>query len=406
VFCLVCEGKLAEFINFGPMPIANNFSPVPLGKNQYTFEMRVGACEACGTVQLVEQPDRQQMFHENYAFFSSTSKAMDQHFQHLSDCLVSKFEKIDKELHTLEIGCNDGILLKYLDSKSNALGIEPSSNVAAIARSKGLNVQNTFFDEECVKQLQSDDKCFEVIVSANVICHAPYINTIFSGVEKILTQDGIFVHEDPYLVNILEQGTFDQIYDEHVFLFSCLSQQKIAKQNGLELHDVELIPTHGGSARYYFCKPGKYKVTDRLKNQIQLEYDSGINQIETLINFANAVEAKKRNFNQLIRKLKEDGNKIVGYGATSKSTTILNFFGLDSNSIDCIYDTTPTKIGKYTPCTDIPIKDYSTFKQENADFVILFAWNHREEIFQKETNFFKETGKKWLTILPKIEVVE
>ena len=106
------------------------------------------------------------------------------------------------------------------------------------------------------------------------------------------------------------------------------------------------------------------------------------------------------------KKVKEDGNKIVGYGATSKSTTILNFFGLDSNSIDCIYDTTPTKIGKYTPCTDIPIKDYSTFKQENADFVILFAWNHREEIFQKETRFFKETGKKWLTILPKIEVVE
>ncbi len=404
--CLVCGNKLNEFINFGPMPIANNFSDKKLGADQYTFEMRVAACEACATVQLVEQPDREQMFHENYAFFSSTSKAMDEHFKQLSDKLVAKFERSNEKLNSLEIGCNDGILLKYLHSKSEALGIEPSSNVAAIAQSKDLNVRNTFFDDDCVKILQEEKKSFEIVVSANVICHIPYINDIFSGVEKVLSANGIFVHEDPYLVDILNQGTFDQIYDEHVFLFSCFSQKQIAKKNGLELFDVELVPTHGGSARYYFCKPGTYQVTDRLNKQLDLENSLPIDKFETFVEFSGIVEDKKRKFNLLIKKLKEEGNRIVGYGATSKSTTILNFFGLDHRTIDCIYDTTPTKIGKFTPGTDIPIIDYSDFVQETAEYVILFAWNHRQEIFEKEHEYFELTNKKWLTILPDIQVIE
>ena len=404
--CLVCESELTEFMNFGRMPISNNFSRVPLGESQYTFDMRVAVCENCCTVQLVEQPEKEKMFHEEYAFFSSTSTVMDAHFRTLSEYLISKFDIVGEIPRTLEIGCNDGILLKYLDAKSIAEGVEPSSNVAEIAKSKGLNVINAFFDEECVKNFRALGKYFDIVVGSNVICHIPSINVVFSNVERVLKNKGIFVHEDPYLLDILSKGTFDQIYDEHVFFFSCLSQQKISAQNGLVLYDVELIPTHGGSARYFFCKPGAYQISDRLKHQINLEYKFGLNRRDIFDTFAQEVRSKKEKFCKLIENLKQSNKKVVGYGATSKSATILNFFGLDNRSIDCIYDTTPTKIGTYTPGADIPIKDYKTFREEDAEFVILFAWNHRDEIFNKEAKFFKETGKKWLTILPKIEVID
>lgn len=387
------------------MPIANNFSRVKLGNNQYSFEMRVASCNKCGTVQLVEQPDREQMFHENYAFYSSTSTVMDLHFKNLRDKLMLLLKNRKERLNALEIGCNDGILLKYLNEVTNALGVEPSFNVAELASAKGLNVENRFFDENFVKDIRLSNKTFDIIVSANVICHIPYVNTIFSGVTELLSKDGVFVHEDPYLVEILQKGTFDQIYDEHVFLFSCTSQAKIAKQNGLELFDVELIPTHGGSARYYFCKPGSYAVTDRLTEQLKIEDKLNITNITTLKKFTQEVEKKKNAFNQLVAELKANGNRIIGYGATSKSTTILNYFGLNSSTIDCIYDTTPTKIGAFTPMTDIPIKDYQDFQHDEAQYVILFAWNHKEEIFKKEHDFFNSTGKKWLTILPDVGVI-
>ena len=402
--CLVCENELSEFINFGRMPIANNFSRVKLGDNQYTFEMRVASCNECGTVQLVDQPDREQMFHENYAFYSSTSTAMDLHFKNLRDKLMSLFDN-QGERNALEIGCNDGILLKYLDEVTNALGVEPSRNVAELARSKGLSVENSFFDNVFVNHMKSLDKTFDIVVSANVICHIPYINEIFGGVTELLSNDGVFVHEDPYLVEILQKGTFDQIYDEHVFLFSCTSQSKIARRNGLELFDVEIIPTHGGSARYYFCKPGSRRATSRLLKQFEIEEELDITNISTLKKFTREVEEKRNSFNQLVAELKASGSRIVGYGATSKSTTILNYFGLDGSTIDCIYDTTPTKIGAYTPGTDIPIKDYKEFHKENAEYVILFAWNHKDEIFQKERELFNNTGKKWLTILPNVGII-
>ena len=204
--------------------------------------MRVASCNKCGTVQLVEQPDREQMFHENYAFYSSTSAVMDLHFKNLRDKLMLLLKNRKERLNALEIGCNDGILLKYLNEVSNALGVEPSFNVAELASAKGLNVENRFFDENFVKDIRLSKKTFDIIVSANVICHIPYVNTIFSGVTELLSKDGVFVHEDPYLVEILQKGLLIK-FMMNVFLFSCTSQAKISKQNGLELFDVELIPT-------------------------------------------------------------------------------------------------------------------------------------------------------------------
>lgn len=405
--CLICKNKIEKFIDFGKQPIANGFLSVEEFKDEYYFHMEVGFCPNCKMVQLLEQPDKEQMFHENYAFFSSTSNYMKEHFKKFADSIV-ELQQLKSDSFVVEIGCNDGIMIEnFLKKGINHLGVEPSKNVAKVAISKGINVTTEFFDLKMAENTVSKCGKADAILSANVMCHIPYMHSIFDGVERLLKDDGIFAFEDPYIGDIVQKASFDQIYDEHTFLFSVISVSYLAQMHNLEVIDVAPQVTHGGSMRYTLAHKNKKTVHASVQKQIEIEKQLGLDKIATYKKFTNKVLIVKNELMTLLNKLKSENKKVVAYGATSKSTTVTNFFGITSEHVKCIYDTTPTKHNKFSPGAHIPVIPYDQLKQTvPPDYVLLFAWNHAKEIMEKEEEFITKHGIKWILYVPDVEVID
>ena len=401
--CKTCDSKLEPFISFGKQPIANNFlDKTSLSNEEYFFDMEVALCPDCSMVQLLEQPSREKMFHDNYAFFSGTSEYMKSHFQRFSNEMNHRFLNREDPF-VVEIGCNDGIMINnFKELGIRHLGIEPSKNVANVAIKKGINTIVDFFDYDLAQKITKKNGLADLIVSANVICHIPDYNSILKGVKCLLNEKGVFVYEDPYLGAILEKTSYDQIYDEHVFLFSAISVSKNVERHGLELVDVEAQSTHGGSMRYFIAHKGAYNVSEQVTLLIEEEKQQGLDNIEKMQVFTSNVERSKNDLVELLKNLKREGKKVVGYGATSKSTTILNYCQIGPDLIDFISDTTPIKQGKYTPGTHIPVRPYSEFENSPPEYTILFAWNHKQEIMKKEHRY----KGKWITYIPTVHIFE
>ena len=402
--CLICVSEYSSFINFGFMPIANAFATKEQIKNEYTFPMKVGFCGNCNMVQLVEQPDREKMFHENYAFFSSTSNFMKEHFK-LFASSVSKLQDLNEYSFVVELGCNDGILLEnFVIDNIPCLGVEPSDNVAQVAMEKGIEVITQFFDRPLAEHILQSHQKADAILSANVMCHIPYIHSIFDGVKTLLRENGVFIFEDPYLGEIIEKTSFDQIYDEHVFLFSALSVNYLANMHDLELVNVEPQITHGGSMRYTIAHKGLKTISQNVINLMKKEKKLGLDKKQSYMGFRDDVNKIKNDLINLLTKLKKDGKKVVAYGATSKSTTVTNYFGITPDLVECIYDTTPIKQNKLSPGTHIPVLPYDQFRKSNPDYVLLFAWNHATEIMKKENDYMGH-DKHWITYIPSVKVI-
>ena len=391
--CKVTGKKIPIILNYGSMPIANDFSKVIKINKKNNYNMQVAFNKENGIFQLVDAPKPKKLFNKNYAFLSSTSNNMTNHFKSVANKIKKKFKK--KKFKIMEIGCNDGIFLQNFKSLPH-LGIEPSKNVFKISKSKGLKVINSFFEKKLIDK-EKLKKNFDVIFAANVICHIPDITALFNNIELSLKDEGVFIFEEPYLGDVIEKTSYDQIYDEHYYLFSINAIQSILKNMNLEVFDAERIPTHGGSVRYYIQKKNVRKKSKNLLNILKYEKKIGITKISTIKKFAKKCLLSKKKILQTIKKIKDKKIKVYGYGATSKSTTIINFCGLKSNSIDGIFDTSPTKIGGYAPGTSIPIIDYKKFEEVKPKYCILFAWNHYLEIFKKEKN----KNIIWLTHIDK-----
>ena len=401
--CLICESEYQPFVDFGDMPIANAFANEDEVENEYTFPMKVGFCENCNMVQLVEQPDREKMFHDNYAFFSSTSNYMQQHFQKFAQS-VSEIQVLDEDSFVVEIGSNDGIMLRnFLSKKIPCLGIEPSINVAQVAMDKGIKVITQFFDEPLAELISKSHQKADAILSANVMCHIPYVHSIYDGIKSLLQEDGLFIFEDPYLGKVIEITSFDQIYDEHVFLFSALSVSNLANMHGLELVNVEPQITHGGSMRYTVAHKGVKTVSTNVTNLIKNEKKLGLHNKHSYLGFADSVNKIRDDLMELLTKLQNEGKKVVAYGATSKSTTVTNYFGITTELVECIFDTTPIKQNKLSPGAHIPVLPYDQFRKSNPDYVLLFAWNHATEIMKKEQDFMGN-DKHWIRYIPQVKV--
>jgi len=400
--CRVCENSFNKFIDFGMMPIANSFKS-KIESNEENFPMSIGFCKVCMIVQLLHQPDPKKMFHENYAFLSSTSSYMKEHFNRLANQVI-KDKKLNDTSFVVEIGCNDGILLEnFKDKKIKSLGIEPSQNVAEIAKSKGINVISDFFNQKVAINITKEFQKADVVLSANVICHIPDINSIFSGIKKLIKNDGIFIFEEPYLLDIINKNSFDQIYDEHVFLFSVMSVSFLAKKHDLELIFVEHQITHGGSMRYTIGHKNKNRIDESVFRQIDLEKKSGLHLEKSYLNFEEKIKTIKSELVNLLNTLKSKNKKVVGYAATSKSTTLINYCGITSEILPVIYDTTPNKYNTFSPGANIPIRPYSEFHDSKPDYVLLFAWNHSKEIMLKEEGFMKK-NRKWITYVPEVRI--
>lgn len=387
------------------MPIANGFLVESEFEREYFFELQVAFCTSCKMFQLVNQPDPKMMFHNNYAFFSSSSRKMAEHFEKMANNYLKHFLVGRTSPFVVELGSNDGIMLRYFAKLGiKHLGIEPSTNVAKAAQENGVNSISEFFNMETAKKIHEDYGKADIISASNVMCHIPDLGSVAEGVNILLQDNGIFVFEDPYLGDVIQKTSYDQIYDEHIYIFSVQSVMNTFAPYNLELFHVEQQATHGGSMRYYFCKQGTNPVRDSVGKQLKLEILLGLDKVDTYKKFAYCCEKNKNNLIDLLNKLKQAGKRVVGYAATSKSTTVLNYCNINSDLIEYICDTTPIKQEKFSPGMHIPIKSYEYFKQDNPDYAILFAWNHSEEIFNKEQDFMSNGGK-WIVFVPEPKIL-
>ena len=402
--CRVCEQVTTNVIDFGQMPIANHFAR-DIAENSYRFRLSASICTHCHLFQLDNQPDPELMFHENYPFFTGLSSAMTKHFKEMVESSLVEVGKQHEDIQVMEIGCNDGTLLANLvKSGIRHLGVDPSANVVEVARSKGVNAQVDFFGLETATKIKARAGEFDLILAANVICHIPDIKDFAQGVEHLLARDGRFIFEEPYAGDVLSKTSYDQFYDEHVYIFSCVSVSAIFEQFNLELIDASHQDTHGGSMRYTLARKGVREVKDDAFRQLAWEEANGLKDVNAYLDFAQNCEARKREFVTLLSGLKSEGKTVAGYAATSKSTTVLNYCGIDASLIQYISDSTPMKQGTFTPGTQIPVVTPEELRERKPDYIVLFAWNHEREIMQKEREL-TASGSQWIRFVPRVEIL-
>ncbi len=402
--CISCQ-TIKPFMTFGQMPIANGFLNKDQFNDEYFFEMEVAFCDKCKMFQLVNQPEPKQMFNENYAFFSGTSKLMGVHFEEFANHVMKDYLQNANDPFVVEIGSNDGIMLKHFAQKNiRHLGIEPSANVAKVAMDQGINTIVEFFDKSFAEKIVSEHGQADAYIAANVMCHIPYINSILEGIKVLLKPGGIVMFEDPYLGDVIKNTTYDQIYDEHTFLFSGHSIQYLFNQFDMELIDVEPQESHGGSMRYVLAHKGAKPVNKNVQKHLNFELELGLTDQKTYTKFSKSCERYRNDLMNLLNDIKSQGKTIAGYAATSKSTTIINYCGITADHLDCIYDTTPIKQGKFSPGAHIPIKPHSEFKDNYPDYALLFGYNHEKEIMAKEQEFMNQGGK-WITYVPEVKIM-
>jgi methylation protein EvaC len=345
------------------------------------------------------------MFHAEYAFHTASSARMQQHFQRLAAHVLETYGDTRDQPFIVEIGSNDGTFLShFVGTKAKHLGVEPSESVAQIAQSRGVRVWPEFFSLRQANQIVAAEGHADVIVAANVLCHIGDICDVAAAVSTLLNPGGIFVSEDPYLGSMLTLGSYDQIYDEHVFMFSALSMCEVFGPAGLSLIDVEKVPTHGGSMRYTFKKGLTSPPTERVDLLLAQERSTGLDRIETFHSFAQRVDQNARELREQITDLVSSGARVAALGATSKSTTIYNYADLGPDLIEAIFDTTPSKIGKLSPGKHIPVVDASLIAQYSPDVLFLAAWNHADEVRHRYQSF-SQSGGKWLTHIPGVRVL-
>ena len=392
MYCKITKKKIKPFMSFGKMPIANGFLKKSHFKKEYFFNMEVGFSKEMSLFQLNNHPAPKQMFNKNYPFFTSSSKGMVNHFKSYANWVKKKYQKNLKNL--VEIGSNDGTFLKNFKNKGiNLVGFEPSKNVCEISRKNGIKTMNKFFNYKNVKNLKNLKNKVNIITAANAICHVPDLISLIKGIDFLLDKKGLFIFEEPYLGAMYEKNSYDQIYDEHIFMFSASSIKKVFNKYGFELIDAIPQKTHGGSMRYVVGRVNSFKVSKNVSKILRNEKNKNIDSIKGCKIFKKNCEISKKKLLTKLNFFKKRKYKIAGYAATSKSTTILNYCNIGVNYIDYICDTTKEKIGKYSPGMHIPIVSMNYFKKNIPDKIFLFAWNHKKEIFKKENKL--KNKDKW-----------
>jgi methylation protein EvaC len=391
---------LIEFLSLGHQPLANAFSSTP--NSPKVYELRVGFNCENKMVQLLEAPPPSSMFNQNYPYDSSHSSSLVKHFKNISDQIKECFAPSK----VLEIGTNSLPFLKNFP-KENSVGIEPCGNFAKYGQEQGYSVYEKFWNLNTAHEVVDKHGKFDLIYSANCMCHIPTITEAFQAIDYALSDNGIFIFEDPSMMEVLRHNSFDQFYDEHYSLFSVISlSNEIWKNTSLEIFDVEKLPIHGGSNRI-FCK----KKTNQLLNSqesvrrtIEEEAFYELDREETYHKFAKQVKKSRDDLLEWFSFIRNNDYKLNAYGATSKIVTILNYCEIDRKIIDHFVDTTPAKHNTFMPGTDIPVIPYTENWYEGIKYSWIGCWNFMEEVLKKESKA-KQKGLRFLTHVPFVHLI-
>ncbi len=391
-----------NFLNLGRQPIANSFLSSISKKSlesEYFYNLSISFDTKNFLVSVRRPVNPKIQYTDKYAHRASESQTMRMAFKKTALLLQKKF----KPKIIMEIGSNDGVFLKNFP-KRKVIAVEPCKNLAELTK-KSFKTYPNFWNNKLSKKISKKYSKIDLIFSANTISHIPDLKETFQGIFNIISDVGVFVIEDPSLSSVIKINSYDQFYDEHVYVFSALAMKNIISKYNLRLFDAEKISTHGGSLRYYICKHNsKYKNTKRLAKILNDEKKIGLNNFKTFKKFAKKVKKSKKKLVSLLKKLKSKNKKIISYGATYKSTTVFNYCKIDTNYFHYVTDTTNNKQGKFTPGTHIPIVSPDIGFNDSVDYAFLGAWNFKKEILNKEKKFIKRGGR-FITHVPEVKIL-
>ena len=399
--CRLCSNtKFNMVLDLGKQPPSNAFlTKNQLKKGEKKFPLRLYVCKKCFHLQLRDVVDKKYLF-SNYLYLSSANKPIVDHFEKYANSIHKKILKQKANPFLIEIGSNDGTLLqKFLKFNIDVLGIEPAKNLAKITPKK-IKVENSFFSKKLAKKI-SYKKRADVIIANNVLGHIDDLNDFINGIIMLLKDDGVFIFEVPHVLDLLKKMEFDTIYHEHISYFSVFSLMKWFKNNNLEIFNIEKQKVHGGTLRIFVAKKNTHEINKSVNNFKNQELKFGINKLKTYESFSNKINNLKLSLKKKIIQIKENEDKIFGYGASAKGNVLLNYCQINNKILDFITDTTPIKQGKYTPGTHIIVKSPKIISKLSNQYVgLILAWNYKDDILRKEKKFLDDGGK-FLIPIPK-----
>ena len=405
--CRHCHEELAlPLVDLGSSPPSNAYlTKKTLKAPEKWFPLNVLVCQSCWLVQTEDFAGAEELFDDEYAYFSSFSSSWLTHAKAYVNTMVERFE-LNKSSMVVEVAANDGYLLQYVKEKSiPCLGIEPTNSTANSAREKGIEIVEEFFGVELARRLVAEGKQADLTTANNVLAHVPDINDFVSGFTHLLKDNGVATFEFPHLLNLIQKNQFDTIYHEHFSYLSLIAVNTLFNVNGLSIFDVEEITPHGGSLRVFAQRKdaGTHVVSERFVALIEKEQALGIEHADFYANFQEKANKVKYDLTKFLIEAKESGKKVIGYGAAAKGNTLLNFAGIKEDLLTCVVDKNPAKQNKYLPGCRIPIVTEEYLKEIRPDYVLILPWNLRQEIMA-QLAYIREWGGEFVAAVPSLNV--
>ena len=368
------------------------------------YPLHVYVCSECFLVQLEAYVSDEHIFSE-YAYFSSYSDSWVEHSRVYTEKMVERFD-LGPQDQVVELASNDGYLLQHFVAKGiPVLGIEPAANIAEVAVRKGIPTLVKFFGENVARELVSEGMKADLLVGNNVLAQVSDLNDFVKGMKILLKPQGIITLEFPHLMRLMAENQFDTIYHEHFSYFSFTTAVKIFAAHGLTTFDIEEIPTHGGSLRFFAChaEDASKPVGERVRELLAREASAGSKGLECYASFEEQVKETKRKLLAFLIKAKREGKSIAGYGAPGKGNTLLNFCGIRTDFLDYSVDRNPYKQGKFLPGTHIPICHPDRIKETKPDYLLILPWNLKVEIME-QVSYIRSWGGRFVVPIPEAEV--
>jgi SAM-dependent methyltransferase len=405
--CRSCGAKLVHtFVDLGLSPVANDYLRADqLTQMEPFYPLNVLVCDQCWLVQLRECQSPEHIFSDHYAYFSSYSDSWLRHAQQYVEMTISRF-KLNASSRVIEVASNDGYLLQYFVARGiPVLGIDPAANVAAAAEKKGVRTLVRFFGTAVARELAAEGTQADLLLGNNVLAHVPDLNDFVAGLKAALKPRGVLTMEFPHLLQLMEQNQFDTIYHEHFSYFSLTAVRKVFASHGLEVFDIDELPTHGGSLRVYASHPGTMERSARVEALLAKEESAGLTRVSTYAGFTQRVEATKRKLLQFLIEARNAGKSIAGYGAAAKGNTLLNYCGIRTDFLDYVVDRSPHKQGLFLPGTRIPIYPPEKILETKPDYLLILPWNLRDEI-REQMKAIRNWGGRFVVPIPEVRVLD
>jgi SAM-dependent methyltransferase len=405
--CRHCHSELTlPLVDLGSAPPSNAFlTQENLQTPELWYPLRVLVCQECWLVQTEDFARADELFEASYVYFSSYSATWLQHASRYVDDMVKRFDLTPQSL-VIEVAANDGYLLQYVKDKAiPCLGIEPTKGTAAAAIAKGIPVIEDFFGSTLADALASNGKRADLTAANNVLAHVPDINDFVGAFRRVLKPKGVSTFEFPHLLRLLQDVQFDTIYHEHFSYLSLIAVERIFHANGLDVFDVEELPTHGGSLRVYAQRAdtGSRARTGRVDTILNTERAAAMDRPQGYSGFQERADRVKNCFLSHLLEARGAGRLVVGYGAAAKGNTLLNYAGVRPDLIGYVVDRNPAKRGKFLPGSRIPVVAEDRLRASRPDEIIILPWNLWAEV-EQQLAFVRDWGCRFVTAVPELRV--